>query len=353
MRLGNEFAIFRTITNHLRKVDCLDVLGREMHTLIDKCTTVTTWALLLPKPNNVGKCIVTYIVIDGVAQRTMRNTIDCFRPELIQDRSNNTEPLYIEDIHRDNKRQKIYSSMFDPAERKGAAMFIPLWAMYSGELIGEIVIMNWAAHIIKRNYERQVLATIGALTSMVIENNEIIVGLKRVVLTDHLTGLYNRRALSSISDRAIEESIRYKQRMSVAIIDIDKFKTINDTYGHLKGDEVLVNLAEILNGSVRKIDYVMRFAGDEFIVLMPNTDKKEMEEVIKRIKSNYAKNKIQLPLKYSISIGAYSGEPRDLNNMISIADKKMYEEKVRHSSNRQVSANSKLRSIIAARIGKE
>lgn len=96
--------------------------------------------------------------------------------------------------------------------------------------------------------------------------------LKEIAGTDPLTGLSNRRSFEKIISMCIDNYNRHGIKFSVLIFDIDDFKIINDTYGHQKGDKVLVNIADILKNTSRITDYCARWGGEEFIILLPNTD---------------------------------------------------------------------------------
>ena len=98
--------------------------------------------------------------------------------------------------------------------------------------------------------------------------------LNQHALYDPLTGMLNRRSFCQVLEREWSRAVRYDLRLSCAMIDVDHFKAINDTYGHLAGDEVLRDLARLLVGSCRGSDYVCRWGGDEFYVLLPETDEK-------------------------------------------------------------------------------
>lgn len=95
---------------------------------------------------------------------------------------------------------------------------------------------------------------------------------RRIALFDPLTGLYNRRSFDSFFEKELARSNRYGNRMSIVLVDIDHFKKVNDTYGHPVGDVVLKSLAQILQNTIRKSDYACRWGGEEFVLLMPETD---------------------------------------------------------------------------------
>jgi diguanylate cyclase (GGDEF)-like protein/PAS domain S-box-containing protein len=107
--------------------------------------------------------------------------------------------------------------------------------------------------------------------------------LSDVSIVDHLTGLYNRRYIDTILEQQYELFKRHFQRFGLVIIDVDKFKSINDTFGHLAGDEVLKSVASVLQRSLRSMDFLARFGGDEFIIVCPLVELEGIEKLSERI----------------------------------------------------------------------
>lgn len=145
---------------------------------------------------------------------------------------------------------------------------------------------------------------------------------------DFLTGLLNRRALNQIFNKHLEISELTGQPSSIIITDIDFFKKINDTYGHLVGDAALKHFANILRESLRKSDYIFRIGGEEFLILLPNTPKEEA----KRIAENLRQKVATTPLEYEnlrINITASFGitefrNHQHVEEVIKDADEKLY-----------------------------
>ena len=102
--------------------------------------------------------------------------------------------------------------------------------------------------------------------------NESVSMLYEVATHDEKTGLYNNKFFETLLDMEIEKAKRGHQKLSLIMIDIDFFKKINDKYGHIKADELLKKLANVINSNVRKSDIVARFGGEEFTILLPETD---------------------------------------------------------------------------------
>lgn len=155
--------------------------------------------------------------------------------------------------------------------------------------------------------------------------------LKTMAIRDALTGVHNRNYFNEIISNEIERTRRYGQKFSIVIMDVNNFKQINDTHGHLIGDWILKECASILNRSVRATDILVRFGGDEFLVVTPETDVMECDALISRVNENMAEwNERHSNLDYtlSVSIGcAMFKEGRDLLEVINEADSRMYRSK--------------------------
>jgi diguanylate cyclase (GGDEF)-like protein len=151
-------------------------------------------------------------------------------------------------------------------------------------------------------------------------------------MTDALTGLLNRYGLQHILAREHAEARRYNRPLSCLMIDLDKFKTINDTYGHTVGDLALQQVAGILKEAVRASDTVFRYGGEEFLVLLPETDLEGASALAEKIRATAAiesfGDREQQSFKLTLSVGASSlcaGESG--NDMIARADMALYHAK--------------------------
>ncbi|HXI12653.1 MAG TPA: diguanylate cyclase [Thermoanaerobaculia bacterium] len=118
-------------------------------------------------------------------------------------------------------------------------------------------------------------ARIVELQRQLIEANQI---LERLSMTDALTNVYNRRHFHQEWIRSFEQARRYERPLSIAMIDVDHFKSVNDTYGHAAGDDVLREVAAVLQGSIRSTDLLARFGGEEFAVILPELTLEQAEE---------------------------------------------------------------------------
>jgi diguanylate cyclase (GGDEF)-like protein len=119
---------------------------------------------------------------------------------------------------------------------------------------------------------------------------------------------------------------RYSKVFSVAMADIDRFKTINDTYGHTTGDQVLKAAGEFLQESIRQTDVIARYGGEEFVIFFPEADKKSASVLAERLRVGFSKIKLDNLPKLTISIGvaSYPEDGKDIGNLIDSADAAMY-----------------------------
>lgn len=146
-------------------------------------------------------------------------------------------------------------------------------------------------------------------------------------IRDNLTNLYNRNYIEEILDKSMERYVNEGEIFTVLMFDIDYFKVINDTYGHLQGDNVLTTVSNIIIESVRDVDYVGRYGGEEFIVILKDTAQEEAREIAERIRSNVKNFPWENGIKITISGGLYENRTHIKKECIKNADDKLYEAK--------------------------
>jgi diguanylate cyclase (GGDEF)-like protein len=152
---------------------------------------------------------------------------------------------------------------------------------------------------------------------------------KESAITDALTKMYNRHYLYEIAEKILAQSKRLNYPLTLAIFDIDFFKKINDKYGHLAGDIVLKSFASLLMNRVRKTDIVVRYGGEEFVAIFPETDSKRAFEIIESIRSFVEDMKISIEESKFISITVSAGVAEydfneTLDQLIKRADQALY-----------------------------
>ncbi len=165
-----------------------------------------------------------------------------------------------------------------------------------------------------------------------IELKDLNKKLKELSIRDELTGVFNFRYFREMLKLKYLESKRYNTPLGLIILDIDDFKNVNDAYGHLAGDFVLKNVAKIILNSVRNIDIVSRYGGDEFIIILPNATDSDLVKIAERILNNiksfdfwYELNKINISV--SIGMSSFVGKEKLIKNeddLLRFADEALY-----------------------------
>ena len=142
-----------------------------------------------------------------------------------------------------------------------------------------------------------------------LERMRLAAELERLAMHDPLTGLFNRRALMERLDAELRTARRTGEMLAFAMLDVDDFKHINDTRGHAAGDAALVTIAQILRACTREIDVAARFAGDEFSLVLPRTDRISAQAVMERIVKEFRANGLSASIGIAFTIGTIEAAP--------------------------------------------
>ena len=165
---------------------------------------------------------------------------------------------------------------------------------------------------------------------LALQNAERFHRAKERAFIDDVTEAYNARYLLQATEREIQRAERYKKDLAVLFLDLDRFKLVNDQYGHLVGSDVLRQLAEVLEECIRQVDTLARYGGDEFTILLLDTDLEEGATIGERIRRTVADTIFEgergAPIRLSISIGVatYPKHASDRDALLDVADKAMY-----------------------------
>lgn len=155
--------------------------------------------------------------------------------------------------------------------------------------------------------------------------------LREQALLDGLTGAHNRHAMADIVAEEMERARRHDRDVSFVMLDIDEFKVVNDRLGHAEGDRILQELTALLRQSLRTGDRIIRYGGDEFLLVLPETSQREIELLLERLRSMIELRITTMlgPLHISTGMATFRGDPL-AGDLVQLADRRMYEEKARH-----------------------
>jgi diguanylate cyclase (GGDEF)-like protein len=177
----------------------------------------------------------------------------------------------------------------------------------------------------------EVLASSSHLRVPVLMEYEELKRLQINAATDPLTGLYNRRLFEDHFERELNRSLRHSQHLAVAMLDLHQFKEVNDRYGHARGDLLLRTVAATFRKSLRTSDYAFRIGGDEFALLLVQSDKDQAAILANRVRANFAaateslQMSVALTLDYGLAVYPEDGDQKEV--LMRVADERLYEMK--------------------------
>jgi len=199
------------------------------------------------------------------------------------------------------------------------------------EDFGYLTVMKWHGGF--GEPEGAVLAAIGSDIGGALRSMRMINEARNLADRDPLTELYNHRYIHQRLYSEAERSARTERPLSILMLDLDNFKMFNDTYGHPSGDEVLKRVANLMRRCFRDSDVVGRYGGDEFMVVLPETNLEQALRAAERLRSMLAKERFSedgsasLPIQFSCGVAAFPEDSREVLELVAIADGNLYQSK--------------------------
>jgi diguanylate cyclase (GGDEF)-like protein len=200
-----------------------------------------------------------------------------------------------------------------------------------GERIGVIELINKVTGAFTRDDQALIEMTLNPL-AIAIRTVEMFENAERLTITDDLTKLYNYRYLMTYLEADVKRCLRYKKKVSLLFIDVDGFKRINDTFGHLVGSQALAEMGQVFRRIVRETDVVGRYGGDEFVIVLPETPLNGAMVIAERIRKKVEECEFvaqNLSIRLTVSLGVANCPKHTLTaeGLIKKADAAMYRAK--------------------------
>ena len=316
-----KLSFFVDIAKDISQAATIDETLKEIMHHIGEIFSPLNWSILLKNPKTGD---LTFAMVVGQNADKLRG-LRLPKSEGIAGWIADTgEPVIVEDVSRDSR----FSCRVDRFTGFNTQSIIGVPLRSGDKVFGVIELINKLDGEPFTPFELKVLTTIADFAAIAIEKAYYLRALKRMATIDALTGALNRGSFERQYYKEIEMCRRYEIPLSLLMCDVDNFKKINDTRGHQAGDMVLRNLVELLVACVRKVDSVFRYGGDEFVVLLPNTDKDQAAEAKRRIIERLEyQNSLNPDIPYTVSIGLHSVDTDGTEDVLELLDIDLYKEK--------------------------
>jgi diguanylate cyclase (GGDEF)-like protein len=317
-----EVAIFNDVAKALTSSLNLDSI---LQTIMDKMAEFfrpDTWSLLMVDEQ---KDELYFAIAVGDAAETLKTVRLKVGEGIAGWVARHGESLIVPDVYNDPRFAKRIDEMTKWKTR--SIICVPLQSKH--RVLGVIQLINCAME----SFGEQEMFFLHALcdyAAIAIDNARAVEKIQELTITDDCTGLYNARHLYKTLEAEVYRSARFGYEFSVIFLDLDHFKHVNDTYGHLVGSKLLQEIGFKIKSQLRLIDYAFRYGGDEFVILLPQTDKHSALVVAKRIQDMMrktvflAEDGLNLNVRCSMGLATYPEDAKSSHEIIRQADEMMY-----------------------------
>ncbi len=313
------FEVSKKLSDKLQLADLLNFFSEAIARIIDASSVI----ILIKE----GERIMIKSVLGDISSEVLGLEISS-REGIVGWSLLNKQYLYYPDVMlKEFKKPLISKNVTIPYARS----FLCIPFVLKGETLGGVVITSRNTNAFSP-YEIKILWVLCNQASILISNSMLYERMEQLATIDGLTGLMNHRQFQEAFIRELARADRYRENLSVGMVDIDNFKKINDTFGHLVGDEILKNISRILVESLRSVDICARYGGEEFVFLLPNTDEENARKVAERVRgkvssSIFTFNDSKIKVTVSIGISTFPGDGRKREELLEKADEAMYQAK--------------------------
>ncbi len=321
-RQSQEVTIFHDVAKALTSMLDLDSILQAIMEKMAAYFRPDTWSLLMVDEEHNE---LYFAIAVGDAAEALKNVRLKVGEGIAGWVAKHGERLIVPDVCADPRFAKRIDEMTKWETR--SIICVPLRSKH--RVLGVIQLVN----VNMENFTDQEVFFLQSLcdyAAIAIENARSVEKIQELTITDDCTGLYNARHLYKTLETEVYRSARFGYEFTVLFIDLDHFKQVNDTHGHLIGSKLLAEIGYLIKAQLRLIDYAFRYGGDEFVVLLPQTGKDAALVVAKRLRDSLrtstfcTEEGLNLNVRASIGVATYPQDAKTEHELIRQADEMMY-----------------------------
>jgi diguanylate cyclase (GGDEF)-like protein len=321
IRLSAELTIFHDVAKALTSSLNLDSILQTIMEKMAEYFRPDTWSLLMVDEE---KDELYFAIAVGAASEVLSKARLKVGEGIAGWVARHGQALIVPDVQNDSRFSSRLDEMTQLQTR--SVICIPLRSKH--RVLGVIQLVN--AHVGLSEQELFFLQALCDYAAISIENAKAVEKIQELTITDDCTGLFNARHLHKTLETEVYRSARFGYSFSVIFIDLDHFKQVNDTHGHLVGSRLLSEVGYLIKAQLRLIDFAFRYGGDEFVVLLPQTTKDQAVVVAKRLQDSLrsgtfcSEQGLNLNLRASMGLATFPNDAQTPQDIIRQADEMMY-----------------------------
>ena len=321
-RQDQEVTIFHDVAKALTSSLDLDSILQTIMEKMAEFFRPDTWSLLMVDDQRDE---LYFAIAVGSAAEALKNVRLKVGEGIAGWVAKNGERLVVPDVLTDPRFAKRIDEMTKWETR--SIICVPLRSKHS--VLGVIQLVNVDMQHFS-SQEEFFLQSLCDYAAIAIENARSVEKIQELTITDDCTGLYNARHLYKTLETEVYRSARFGYEFTVLFIDLDHFKQVNDTHGHLVGSKLLAEIGYLIKAQLRLIDYAFRYGGDEFVILLPQTAKDAALVVARRLRDTLRttlfcqEEGLNLNVRASIGVATYPHDAKTPHDVIRQADEMMY-----------------------------
>jgi diguanylate cyclase (GGDEF)-like protein len=301
----------------------LDQVLRTIMEKIEEFLRPDTWSLLLV--DDVRQELYFEIAV-GVGAEALKDIRIKVGQGLAGWVAQQGKAVVVPDVSKDTR----FFSKVDEKTKMTTQSIVAVPVRFRDHTLGVIELINCVGPDGFSSRDMALLEALADYAAIAIENARHVKRIHELTITDDCTSLYNARHLNFMLDTEIYRSQRYGYQFSLIFIDLDHFKTVNDTHGHLTGSKLLAEIGQMIKGHCRLIDFAFRYGGDEFVLLLPQTSKENAFIVARRLhrmirETDWLKDSgMVVRITASVGVASYPTDSNTKAGLLHLADEAMY-----------------------------